>query len=164
MAEWENYVKRTGGCSKCEKEFEELEVYHATLNEVKDGFERRDYCRDCWSETLRDESFSFWQAKVPKKEEKKKLLVDDSVLFEFFKRLADSDDESKNGFRFVLALILMRKRLLKYVSTETGKKGEEIWVMKLTGENKDCRISNPQLDDAEIEKIRSELDTILAGE
>jgi hypothetical protein len=36
--------------------------------------------------------------------------------------------------------------------------------MKLTGENKDCRISNPQLDDAEIEKIRSELDTILAGE
>jgi hypothetical protein len=164
MAEWENYVKRTGACCKCEKPFEEQAIYHATLNETQDGFERRDYCAGCWSDQLRDESFSFWQAKVPKKEEKKHLFVDDSVLVDFFKRLTETDDEEKKSFCFVLGLILMRKRLLKYVSTEQKESGQEIWVMKLTGEAKEYRICNPQLDDAEIGKIQSELSNVLASE
>jgi hypothetical protein len=164
MAEWENYVKRTGACCKCERAFAEQEVYQATLNEVKDGFERRDYCGQCWNDQLRDESFSFWQAKVPRKEEKKQLFVDDTVLVDFFKRLSETDDEEKQGFCFVLALILMRKRLLKYLSTEQKKSGQEVWVMKLTGDTKEYKICNPQLDDEEITKIQSELSNVLAGE
>jgi hypothetical protein len=164
MAEWENHVKRTGGCCKCEKRFEEAEVYHASLNTVKDGFERRDYCHECWSDQLRDESFSFWQARVPRKEEKKKLLVDDAVLMDFFKRLTESDDEEKSGFRFVLALILMRKRKLHYLSTQQGKSGEEIWIMKLVKDTKEYKVPNPQLDDEQIEKIRAGLDTVLASD
>jgi len=163
MPEWENYVKRTGACSKCQKAFEEQEVYHATLNESKEGFERRDYCQSCWSDLLRDESFSFWQAKVPKKEERRKLFVDDVVLVDFFKRLMESPDPAKAGFGFVLALILMRKRLLKYVST-TMKDDFEIWNMKLSGDQREYQVPNPHLDDQQIEKIRSELSSVLASE
>ncbi|NLE29213.1 MAG: hypothetical protein GX629_06055 [Phycisphaerae bacterium] len=164
MAEWENYVKRTGACCKCERPFQEQEVYQATLNEVKDGFERRDFCSECWSDQIRDESFSFWQARVPRKEEKKKVFVDDGVLVDFFKRLSEADEQEKQGFCFVLALILMRKRLLKYLSTETTESGQEVWVMKLTGEAKEYRICNPQLDDEKVAKIQMELSEVLAGE
>jgi len=163
VGEWDTYVKRTGTCRKCQREFTEQESYQATLVEIPEGFERRDYCRECWTDEYRRESFSSWQARVPKKEEKKRLFVDDQVLMDFFRRLAESDEEGKSGFRFVLALILMRKRLLKYGGTET-KDGVEIWVMRPAGEDREYKIPNPHLDDEQIEKIRTELSNVLAGD
>jgi len=162
--EWDNYVKRTGSCNKCQKTFQELETYQATLVEASEGFERRDYCQECWSDEFRTQAFSFWQARVPKKEEKKKLFVDDAVLLDFFKRLTESEDESKSGFCFVLALILMRKRALKYISTTQKDNGLEVWIMKLTGDDKEYKVPNPHLDDEQIEKIRTELTSVLAGD
>jgi len=162
--EWDTYVKRTGSCCKCQKEFKEQETYQATLYEVSEGFVRRDFCQECWSDQFRDEAFSFWQARVPKKEEKKRIFLDDTVLVDFFKRLTEAEDESKQGFCFVLALILMRKRVLKYVSTEQKPGGLEVWIMKLTGDDKEYKVPNPHLDDEQIEKIRAELTNVLAGD
>ncbi len=161
--EWDNVVKRTGGCSKCQKGFAEQELYNATLVEAAEGFERRDFCQTCWTEDFRKEAFSFWQARVPKKEEKKKLFVDDAVLVDFFRRLTESEDEAKGGFCFVLALILMRKRILKYVTTVQRPEGQEFWMMKISGEEKEYKVPNPHLDDQQIEQIRSELTGVLAG-
>ncbi len=162
--DWDSVVKRIGRCSKCGKEFEEYQEYYACLKEGEQDFERNDYCLDCWNEELKQESFSFWKGKVPGKEEKKKLLVDNEILIDFFKRLAESDDESKEGFTFVLALILMRKRILKYIDTKRDEEGKEIWVMKLAKENKEYFVANPHLDDEQIERIREGLNSILAGD
>ncbi len=163
--DWDEIVRRTGACGKCGKVFAEEEEYFATLNESKDkGFERLDFCLSCWSDAYRDASFSFWQARVPKKEEKKKLLVDNDVLVDFFKRLISGDDESKEGFIFVLSLILMRKRILKYISTLQDGDGKEQWIMKLTGGDVEYKVTNPHLDDEQIEKIRAGLGGILAGD
>lgn len=163
VGDWDTYVKRTSGCGKCQKQFAEQETYHATLCEAGEGFERRDFCQACWSDDLNKTAFSTWQARVPKKEEKKRLFVDDQVLLDFFKRLTEASDETKQGFCFVLALILMRKRLLKYVSTEQ-KDDLEIWIMRLPSEDKEYKVPNPHLDDAQIEQIRTELSTVLAGD
>jgi hypothetical protein len=162
--EWDNLVKRTGSCTKCQKAFHEQELYNATLFEAPEGFARRDFCQACWTEDFRKEAFSFWQARVPKKEEKKKLFVDDTVLLDFFRRLTENPDETKSGFCFVLALILMRKRILKYVSTLPRSDGREIWMMKLSGEDKEFKVPNPHLDDQQIEQIRSELTNVLTGD
>ena len=164
IAEWDSFVKRTGACCKCQKDFVELESYHASLHETKDGFERRDFCVGCWTDEFRQTAFSFWQTRVPKKEEKKKLFVDDAVLLDFFRRLAENPDETKAGFCFVLTLILMRKRIVKYVSTEQSETSGETWTMRITGEEKEYKIPNPQLDDQQIEKIREELTSVLAGD
>ncbi len=162
--DWDSVVKRIGRCSKCEKEFTEHQEYYASLREGEQDFERNDYCLDCWSDELRKESFSFWKAKIPGKEEKKKLLVDNEVLIDFFRRLVESDDESKRGFTFVLALILMRKRILKYIETKRDDSGQEIWIMKLAKEDKEYNVINPHLDDEQIEQIREGLGSILAGD
>ncbi len=162
--DWDSVVKRNGQCSKCEKSFEEHQEYYACLKETQEGFERYEYCPDCWDDKFREESFSFWKARVPGREEKKKLLVDNEILIEFFKRLTESDDESKQGFIFVLALILMRKRILKYLNTKTTDDGKEIWIMKLSKEDKEYHIVNPHLDDQQIEQIREGLGNILAGD
>ena len=58
--------------------------------------------------------FSHWESTVPQPNEKKKIFVDDAVLMNLLVRLADTDQPQRLAFRFVLALILMRKKLLRY--------------------------------------------------
>jgi hypothetical protein len=100
-------------------------------------FIRVDFCEPCWNQgrrpeqlspvalglvdegqTARLEMFSFWKTTMPLPQQKKKLLVDDSVLVDVFQRMEGKTEPQEVRFRFVLALILMRKRLLKYEGTE----------------------------------------------
>ena len=71
------------------------------------------------------EMFSFWRTSVPAGTAKKKLLVDDSVLLDLFARLEDKTDKQDVQFRFVLALILMRKRILRYEGVEEKPAGRD---------------------------------------
>jgi len=158
---WEDYVAPIGTCFACQKQLAEQETYFATLAEVPAGFQRRDYCADCWKDEYRSQAFSFWQAKVPARQEKPKMFVDKQVLSQIFRRLAGTEDENKLPFAFVLTLIMMRKRLVKYLSTEHHD-GTELWVVRLTGEDQQYRIANPHLSEEQLEHVREQLNEVLA--
>ena len=87
-------------CSSCSKEFAELESYHSALYDRGSEFVRQDMCAGCWKGET-EEMFSVWQTRMPAKEEKKKLLVDDSVLMDFFLKLEGATDELKVNFRYI---------------------------------------------------------------
>ena len=92
---------------------EEGDEYYAVLLDRGDHFDRADCSAAHWTGPP-DGAFSYWKARVPVRAEKKRrLLVDDAVLVSFFTRLAREEESSKQEFRFVLALILMRRRLIK---------------------------------------------------
>ena len=126
------------------------------------GFERRDYCRGCW-EQQRPEVYCFWKTRLAEPTEKKKLLVDDEVLLSFFERLAVEQERIKVSFRFVLALILMRKRILKYERTEL-RDGLEFWIMGQVREQKKHEVLNPRLDESHIQEVSEQLSAILHSE
>ncbi len=163
--DWENYIKRQGFCSRCNREFQELEEYYGTLFEMDTGFTRYDFCTACWSDEIKEQCFSYWKGKIPKKDEKKKLFIDDETLTDFFKRLVESNDPQKYGFTFVLTLILMRKRILKYIDTQIDDiNRQEIWTVKLRNDDNEYKVVNPKLSEEDIEKIREEISAILVGE
>jgi hypothetical protein len=60
----------------------------------------------------------------------------------------------------VLALVLMRKRRLKYDSTEI-KDGKEIWRLRITGEKEFVEVINPKLDEEQISQLTSQIGEIL---
>ena len=96
--------------------------------------------------------FSFWKTKIPEPSQKKKLFVDDSVLINLFERLAEEKEELKVNFRFVLSLILMRKRRLKYEdSRRDGTR--EIWSMRFVRETETHDVFNPQLTEEQIQEV-----------
>ena len=175
IADWE-VAKTQGVCGGCGRSFEPKQEYYAALLErsqeveqgekekpqASGGFERQDYCQECW-EREPPETFCFWKARVPEPTEKKKLLVDDEVLLEFFERLAQESERVKINFRFVLALILMRKRILKYQQTQL-RDGQEIWIMGQVREQTKHEVLNPRLDDAQIEEVSEQLGAILRSE
>ena len=115
MERWE--IERSGGvCAATGRELAEGEEHYAVLHEDGDSFRREDYCLEAWQGPP-PTAFCFFKTRMPVKEKKKRLLVDNDVLVNFFLRLAGEEKQSRVHFRFVLALILMRKRLLRYEET-----------------------------------------------
>ena len=79
---------------------------------------------------------------------KPKRFVDDEVLCELFEKLADAPEPAKVNFRFVLGLILMRKRLLAYEASRDGDAaGHDVWVVRRRGQADRLDLLNPHLDE-----------------
>lgn len=140
----------------------EGDVFYAVLVGTPSGFERRDFSAEAWPGPPQD-YFCFWKSRVPRRAEKARRLVDDQVIINLFLRLETATEPVKLQFRFVLALLLMRRRLLKYEETES-REGGEYWVMRLTGEGSRHNVLNPRLDESQVSRLSEELGAILRGD
>ncbi|MFW6132669.1 MAG: hypothetical protein ACOC8F_02140 [Planctomycetota bacterium] len=162
MGKQYNIAKVTGRCATCERRLAPGEAYVATVVEVGEDLERRDYCTTCRppGEATGD-ALAVWSSRLPQSQQKRKLLVDDEVLVNFFERLAGADDEAKVNFRFVLALVLMRKKRLVYERGRTDESGRDVWVMRLRGEQATCEVVDPHLDEDKIADVSEQLGQIM---
>jgi hypothetical protein len=158
MTNWEIH-KPLGICSGTGRAIEPGEEFIATLIETGGRFERRDYSAEYWM-SKRPAVYCYWKSTMPKGDKKKKIFVDNDMLVSFFGRLASETDEEKVNFRFVLTLVLMRKRLVKYDSSETID-GKEIWTVKITGRDEKAQVVNPNLTEDKIEQLSDQLGQIL---
>lgn len=155
--------RTTGRCSVSGRAFTEGEEFHSIIIETPAGFERRDIAEECWNGPP-PEALCCYKTHLARKEKPaRKTFVDDDVLINFFLRLADSEQPGKLRFRFVLSLILLRKRLLRYERTFRDG-GREFWEMRLARDKTLHKVFNPALTDAEIEEVTGELGTILHGQ
>jgi hypothetical protein len=156
--QWE-VASTTGRCAATGRPFEEGEEFYTVLLEDGESFRRVDYSLSGWSGPP-DRAFCHFKSRVPVKEKQKKLLVDQEVLIGFFERLAEESEPVRIQFRFVLALILMRKRLLRYDGSKM-EDGVEVWTMTLTRDQTGHRVINPNLTDEQIEGVSTQLSAIL---
>jgi len=158
MEEWE-IKKPLGQCCGTGQTICAGQEYFAALVETPEGLKRQDFCEQYWLQN-KPAVYCYWKTKLPDSQEKKQLFVDDEMLMVFFDRLATETEPDKINFRFVLMLVLMRKRRLKYDSTAV-KDGKEIWKLKVTGENRVVEVENPHLDEQQIERLSSQIGEIL---
>ena len=158
MADWQ-ISKPIGVCSGTSKEFQPGEEYFAALVETENGLERRDFTIDYWQNN-RPQVFCYWKTRLPDTNEKKPVFIDDDMLMSFFERLENETDQEKINFRFVLTLILMRKRKLKYDSSKI-EHDKEIWTLKVAGEKRTVQVENPHLNEDQIEQLSSQVGQIL---
>ncbi len=161
MSQWD--VARCGGmCVATNRQLHEGEEHYAVLYEEGESFRREDYSLEAWQGPPAN-AYCCFKTRVPMKEKKKRLLVDDNLLVSFFCRLENDDQEVRVHFRFVLALILLRKRILKYEET-LMEEGKELWAMRLVKEQTIHKVLNPRLNDEQIEKVSNQLGVILHGD
>ncbi len=184
-------IPRTSGlCAATGAALEPGQSYYAALIELSEqeqseaktrgepinplGIKRLDYSAAAWESGQRPadaQVFCFWKSTVPQPQEKRRLFVDNSVLMNLLERLADAEDADKLAFRYVIALILMRKKLLRYDGAEK-REGGEFW--KLTPKldlskgplgkwHPDTRyeVLDPKLDESRIEQVTGQLGQIL---
>ena len=165
MAKEYNITKTGGLCTGCEKQLEPGEEYTATVRETDEEFLREDFCDSCWQQQAEDipGRFGVWKTKVPLPKEKKKVFVDDELLVNFFHRLDGTEDEDRINFRFVLALVLMRKKVLNYEGNRQ-EQGREVWLMRAKGSSDTYEVVDPHLDEEKIAQVIENLGQILEGE
>ncbi|MHC5001725.1 MAG: hypothetical protein ACYTJ0_01240 [Planctomycetota bacterium] len=162
-------ARPTGVCAATGEPLDPGAACIATLCERSEdeGFDRHDYSITAWEAGARpDRLFSFWRTVVPRPTEKRQLLVDDEVLMDIFERLAEDDRPRRIAFRFVLALILMRKRKLRFVGRR-GAGDEERWLMRPRGGDPDAapiEVANPRLSDDDVRERTDQLSEILQSE
>lgn len=77
---------------------------------------RIDVCEEAWEDNAFRPPylFGFWRTEVPEPNEKKKLLVGDAAIQELMLSMEDATEDKQLAFRYVLALILLRKKLLRH--------------------------------------------------
>lgn len=202
--------KTSGVCASTGRTLEPGETYYATLVDVPPeerepqpaegsaeasqarakpdaaaslGFRRLDVSAEAWEQGFRPQGlFSFWKSTVPQPNAKKKLFVDDAVLMNLLRRLADTTEPQRLAFRYVLALILMRKKLLRYdgstkktVAVDGEEREQTFWLLtpKLDvtkghfgkwNEEETLEVLDPKLDEPQIEQVTQQLGEILEAE
>lgn len=158
MAEWE-IDKTFGRCSGTGEEFAVGQEYYSALVQTDEGFQRRDYSVAFWDER-KPKVFCYWKTKMPDPQDKRKIFIDVEMLLAFFERLAEETETERVNFRFVLTLILMQKRKLKYESSEI-EGGDEVWTVRVAGEGRRVKVVNPHLTEEAIEELTGQMGQIM---
>ena len=139
------------------------EKFMAALRETPMGFERVDVSTGAWPQFDQKDVVAFWQATMPAVEHKKKLFVDDEVLCDLFERLKDTTEPPKLNFRFVLGLILMRKKLLVYDNSRKDN-GQDIWTLHFKGREDRLDLIDPKLNEESMTEVSQQLGQVLNEE
>jgi len=153
-------VERTSGvCAQTGETIQEGEAFYSVLFEEGDSFRRADYSLAAWDGPPQG-AYCHYKTRMAVKERRKKTFVDNEMLRAFFLRLADEQDPARVRFRFVIALILMRKRVLRYEHAITTE-GVEVWNMHLTRDPSLHKVVNPRMSEDQIEEVSGQLSGIL---
>ena len=153
-------------CQACARQFGVGDEYYSAVVEVEGEqvFARHDFCPDCWKPDAA-EYFSFWKTRVPEPEQPRRRgpqLVDLGRLMQLFEHLDDAQEDHALRFRYVLALVLMRKRRLKVVSSRrlAGGRGEEL-TLREPGTDRRHLVRAPSISDSEIRTVSDRLRDVL---
>ena len=164
MAKEYDIAKPTNLCKGSGKELAPGEPFVAVLRETPEQLVREDYSVEFWQASGDEDAadvIGVWHTRVPELKAKKKLLIDDASLMSLFERLEGDERASRINFRYVLALILMRKKLLTYDHSEKDDNGRDVWRMKQRGTDRVHEVVDPHLGDDEIADVSEQISEIM---
>jgi hypothetical protein len=155
-----------GHCVVTGRKIEPGERFFAAVRETPEGVERLDVAPEAWESFDRAPLLAYWQTVMPAHEQKKKVFVDDEVLCTLFERLAGATEPVKVNFRFVLGLILMRKRLIAYEDARHEEQGggRDVWVVRMKGRSDRLDLTDPKLNEQQVAEVSQQLGEILNQE
>jgi hypothetical protein len=134
------------------------ERYFSVLVEQQGKLVRLDYGADAWHGPP-DRAFGFWAGRIPT-EEGHRPPIDDEMLLDCFGRLEGQDELARVNFRYVVALLLMRRKRLRFEEART--EGEvELLVLRCPKTRTSYRVINPRLGEDEMAAVQDEVFKVL---
>jgi hypothetical protein len=159
-----NIRARATVCHATDHSFEDGESVYAAIykNEGEDGYERRDYCAAAWQSLKSGEGatppYSSWRTTFEPSEaaSKKNDVVEKESAEALLRRLIEEDDANSENARYILALMLERKKILKQVDVKDGDEMRMLFYEHI--KNGDAIIvRDPLLKLSEIDAIQEEV-------
>lgn len=148
----------TRRCHHTERELAPGESFYSVL--VADGADvvRRDYGEDVWAGPPTG-SVGWWKSRMPGANPNKIHWAPSDVMLDYFEQTENVPD--KQDIRYVLALLLMRRRIVRLEDSDLDDDGGEYVVLYCPRREKTyrARTTSPQQD--RVKDIQEELAQLL---
>jgi len=158
---------RSQTCHKSGRPFADGEVFYTALfesDEEEGRFDRRDLAAEVWEEARAESPpFSFWRStyEAPVEDEGPQVVARESAE-SLLRRLIDEDEAHTENARYILAVMLERKKTIKETDVrETADSLLRIYEQPKSGEI--FIVKDPQLHLNEIELIQESVIELLNG-
>jgi hypothetical protein len=152
----------TRRCAITGRELRPGEKYYSVLLEEGGKFVRQDYGYEAWQGPPAG-TFSFWLGRLPAEDENRRARIDDDMLLDCFQRLEGQTDPGRVNFRYIVALLLMRRRRLKFEEART-ERGSEVLCLRCVRTRVQYRVIDPQLTEEECAAVQEEVFRVLGWE
>lgn len=161
MADWK-IRRRLGECTRCESHFDDG-ARHASLLRFDDeqALVREDLCPKCWDGGEGD-AIVFWWFTVYHENRKKTVQMDLASLERLFMELAGREEEKLRELRYLLCLLLMRKRKLKLKKVKRDKQGECL-LLRRPRHDEELSVWVYDFTPDRMEELRSSLQELMDG-
>jgi hypothetical protein len=158
MSEWRIH-RREPGCASCARAFEEGEWVYSHLRLDAERLQRADHCQACFENAKLPEG-PFWRSRH--RDRRGSLAVDYEALEELFLALEGRAEARLEELRYLLALLLLRKKRLKLVGVRRHATGESLCLRRpRRSEEFDVRVF--ELDPARAQTLKAELARVFEG-
>jgi hypothetical protein len=151
-------------CAVSERHFEDGESFCTAIfpDPESSGYLRKDFSTEAWEQRDQDEAapFSFWQSiyRAPVKEEEVEITEESPE--DLLRRLIEEDEEHTENVRYILAVMLERKKQLVEVDNQPIAHGIiRIYEHRKSGDVFIVKDPNIALD--EVEKVQDEVAILL---
>ncbi|HEY1380798.1 MAG TPA: hypothetical protein VGF55_28610 [Gemmataceae bacterium] len=150
----------TRRCHVTGRELRPGEKYVTALLDEAGRFVRRDFAPDAWAGPPPN-AVGHWTARVPRDgEAPKRPPIDDDLLAECFHRLDGATDPDRVQFRYVVALLLMRRKRFKFEDVTKDVAGETLLLRDArTGDRH--AVADPGLTEAAMAAVQDEVFRVL---
>ena len=155
-------------CAATGREFTPGEPFIAALVEREPDapLERLDYSIEAWEDGARPKGlFAHWRGTVARPDEKPKPLLDHGSLASLFDQLEAAEEPRQQAFRYVLALILSRKRHLQILEATESKGGQPgRLLVRRRGDGPELppmEVVDPGMDEATIAEVIEQLEPLM---
>jgi hypothetical protein len=152
----------SGQCAACCQPLQPGQVYYAVIWQQDEQYIRKDFDEKCWTAPPPD-ALGAWRAKVPVSQARPRPKhVPARLLMDVFERLGETDGAAPAKMRFVLALLLMRRRLLRDGGLRE-EAGVQTWHMKRPADQVEFDVVCPPLSEQDTEELSQQMMDLLSG-
>ena len=145
-------------CAKTDREFRAGETFYSVL--ISEGAEvvRRDYCQESWDGPP-ENALGWWKCQLPESNAKKAHWAPHDVMLDYFERLEGQAEQE--DVRYILALLMARRRIVRVEETEHDDSGREVLVLFCPRTETEHRVPVVMPDEERARKIQDELVQLL---
>ena len=148
----------TRHCAKSGRDLAPGEEFYSVLSAEGADVVRRDYAVEVW-EGPPEGAVGWWKSQMPSPDANRVRLAPNDVMLELFDQLDEQPE--KCDMRYVLALLLVRRRVVRMEEPERDEDGREVLVLYCPRREATYRVPAITPDDDRVDEIQQELATLL---
>ncbi len=147
-------------CAATGREFAPGEEFYSVLLPAGKEWQRHDYSAAAWQGPP-EGAIGWWKSQMPGQSARRAHWAPNDLLLNFFDELAQQTD--KQDMRYVLALLLVRRRVMRLEEEQRDEAGHERLLLYCPRRDAQYEVPAMALDANRIDEIQQVLAKLLEG-